>query len=325
MEVISLQTDYGKKINGIFSSIGILPFIIAGMGLFIQSQNPTFMTANNLINVLRQVAIIAVISFGMTVVIITGNIDLSTGAIMGLASVFASTMMKDLDNIVVGILIGLIVGILAGLINGIILVKSKIHPFLVTLGTAMIFKGIAYIYTQGMPISNLPKAFLDLGNTSFLQIPLLTIIAIVVYIFVWIILSKTRFGLHIYEVGGREEAAVSAGINVNSIKIRVYCIAGFLAAVAGIMMTIRVVSSHASLGTNYHLQAVGASVVGGASLAGGRGKILGTAYGVLIMGILANGLNLLKISSFWQEIAVGMTIVIAIVIDNLRLTKRIKS
>jgi len=288
------------------------------MGLFIQLQNPSFFTADNLVNILRQSAILAILAFGMTTIIISGNIDLSTGSIIGLTSVLASDMMNKLGSIALGMVIALIVGLVVGLINGLILVQSGVHPFLVTLGTGLIYKGIAYIYTQGMPISNLPREFLSLGSTSLLGIPLMTIVAAAVFFLVAFILTRTRFGLHLYEIGGREEAAIASGISVKRIKVLVYGLAGMLTAVAGILVTIRVISSHASLGTNYHLQAIGASVVGGASLSGGRGKLLGTVFGVLIIGILSNGLNLLKVSSFWQEVAIGSTIVVAVVIDNFR-------
>lgn len=301
-----------------FPADGVLPAIIVLMGVFIQLQNPAFFTTTNLVNILRQSAILAILAFGMTAIIITGNIDLSTGSIIGLSSVLSSDIMLKSGSIALGMAVAMAAGLTVGLLNGLVLVRSGVHPFLVTLGTGMIYKGIAYIYTQGMPIANLPKAYLNLGSTSLFGIPLMTIVAAVVFFAVAFLLTRTRFGLHLYEIGGREEAAVAAGIDVKRVKVLVYGLAGLLTGIASLLVTIRVISSHASLGTNYHLQAIGASVVGGASLSGGRGKLLGTVYGVLIMGILSNGLNLLKVSSFWQEVAIGATIVVAVVIDNIR-------
>ncbi len=316
-----MNTPLGQKAKNAFQAIGILPFIILLMGIFIQLQNPTFITSDNLTNLIRQIAILAIVSFGMTTVILTGNIDLSVGSTMGLASVIACDFMKKTDNVWLGILIGVAVGFLAGIINGVIIVKSGIHPFVATLGTMTVYKGLGYIYTQGMSISALPKPFLAIGTTDIFGIPLLTVFAIVVFLLIFLLLNKTKFGLNIYEVGGSEQAAQSAGLNVAKIKILTYGIAGALAGLGGMLLTVRAISSHPSIGVGYHSQAIGASVIGGASLAGGRGKIHETVYGVLIMGMLSNGLNLLKVSTFWQEVAVGATIVIAVVVDAVRYSR----
>lgn len=309
------------KVKQAVSYLGILPAVILVMGIFIQSQNPAFLTADNLTNLVRQIAILAIVSFGMTTVILTGNIDLSVGSTMGLASVVACDFMKAAGSVWLGILLGVLVGFAAGLINGGIIVKSGIHPFVATLGTLTVYKGIAYLYTQGMSIGSLPREFLSIGTTGVFGVPMLTVFAIIVFVVLWFVLTKTRFGLHIYEIGGREEAAQAAGIDVAKTKILVYGISGALAGLAGMLLTVRAISSHPSLGTGYHSQAIGASVIGGASLAGGRGKLHETVWGVLIMGILSNGLNLLKVSTYWQEVAVGATIVIAIVIDAIRFSR----
>lgn len=297
---------------------GVLPLVIILLGALIQLNNANFLTLDNLANVLRQISILAVVAFGMTIVIISGGIDLSVGSIIGLTCVVASPIMKDTNSIALGILIALIVGAAAGALNGLIVTVSGVHPFVVTLGTLTAYKGLAMIYSNGYLIGDLPRTFLSMATESFLGLPVLIWITFGVFWAVWFLLNKTKLGLNLYEMGGREEAAVQSGINVKGNKILVYMLSGLCSGLAGMMLVSRVISASATLGAGYHLEAIAAAVIGGASLGGGKGTVGGTVLGIILLGVISNGLNLLKVSTFWQIVAIGSTIVIAVMFDTLR-------
>ena len=313
-----------NKIKRYFVFIEPLPFIIILLGVVIQIFNSNFFTVINLTNILRQVSILAVVAFGMTIVIISGGIDLSISSIMGLVSVFAGVVLRDTGNLTLGISTALLIGGIAGLINGLIIVTSGIHPFVVTLGTLTAYKGIAYIYSNGAPVSSLPQAFLILGSGYWGPLPIMTWIAVLIFLITTYILYKTKFGIHTYEIGNNEEAVVTAGVNVKREKVMIYVISGLFASLAGMLLTSRVISAQANLGIGYNLQAIAAAVIGGTSLSGGRGTPVGTVFGILLIGVLSNGLNLLRISSFWQQVAIGGTIVFAVLLDARSKRKSVK-
>lgn len=297
---------------------GFLPIVILVMALFTQANNPTFFTLDNLTNVIRQISVNGVLAIAATLVILTGNIDLSLGSIIGLSSCMGCSVVLSTGRVGWGMLTALALGAACGAVNGLIVVESEIHPFVVTLGTGMVYSGLAYILTGGAQVAGLPAGFLAIGSGSLGGIPYLFWIMVLSFLLISAVLNKTIFGLRLYEIGGKEEAAAASGINVRLYKIAAYAFEGALVGIAGMMLASRTISGHASLGSGYHFQAIGAAVIGGVSLNGGRGKTSGVLCGVLITGILNNSLNLMKVSSFWQDTAIGVVIVLAVIIDTFR-------
>lgn len=298
------------------SAVGLLPIVLAALVVIIQIQNPNFLSAQNMNNVMRQISVNAVIAFGMTMIIITGNIDLSVGSVIGLASVVGCTIMRSTGNVPLGFVVSLAVGCVCGIVNGLIISYSGLHPFVVTLGTMTAFRGIAFLYTGGNLITGMPEQLFSINTGTLGPFPYMILMAFVVYLLLRFVLYRTKFGTHLYAIGGREEAAQAAGISVRGCKTAVYAIMGTLAGLAGIMLTARTITGQADAGANYHLMAIGTSVIGGASLKGGRGFLGGTVLGVMIVGVISNGLNLLKVSSFWQDVATGLIIIVAVLLDT---------
>ena len=311
-----------NKLKSADKSMFILPLVIILMMVIVQSQNPNFLSPQNISNVMRQISAIAVISFGMTFVIISGNIDLSMGSIIGFSSVLGGSIMVETGSVPLGIAVALGVGLLCGLVNGILVALTGLHPFIVTLGTLTIFYGFAFLYTGGNLIAGLPPEFLIINTGALWVFPYAIIIAAVVFIILRFVLYKTKFGLYLYIIGGRHEAAESAGLPVKACKIAAYGIMGLLSGLAGMMLTARIITGQSDLGMGYHLIAIGCTVIGGTSLRGGRGTLGGTVLGVLIVGIMANGLNLLRVGSFWQDVATGLIIIIALLLDTYRLRNK---
>lgn len=286
--------------------------------LILSISSPTFLTTGNLLNVLRQVTINALIAFGMTFVILTGGIDLSVGSILALSGALTAGMMKlsGLDPIL-AVLIGLIAGTLMGMVNGFFITKGKVAPFIATLATMTIFRGLTLVYTGGRPISGLGSDwFRTIGAGYLFGIPLPVIWMALMFIILYLVLKKTTFGRYVYAVGGNEEATRLAGIRVAKVKVAVYALSGFLAALAGIILTSRLDSAQPNAGLAYELDAIAAVVVGGTSLAGGRGWIVGTMIGALIIGVLNNGLNLLDVTSYYQQVVKGLVILVAVLLDR---------
>lgn len=306
------------------SSILILPLVIAVMIAVIQAQNSNFLSQQNLSNIMRQVSVNAIIAFGMTMVIITGNIDLSIGSIIGFSSVIGCSVMNGTGSVTLGIIAAVIVGGLCGLVNGLLIIITGLHPFVVTLGTLTIYRGFAFLYTGGQLITGMPKRFFIINTGSVWIFPYAILITAIIFCLLRFVMYKTKYGLYLYEIGGRQEAAVSAGIPVKACKTAAYCILGALAGLAGMILTARIVTGQASAGANYHLMAIGTSVIGGASLNGGKGTLGGVLLGVFVIGIMSNGLNLLKVGSFWQDVATGIIIVIAVLLDTFQLRKKAK-
>lgn len=291
-----------KRVKALTATLG--PFI----GLFliiliISILNPGFLSAPNLLNVLRQVSINALIAFGMTFVILTGGIDLSVGAILAFSGAVTATLLSSGMDPILAILIGLLVGAALGAINGIIIAKGKVAPFIATLATMTIYRGATLMFTDGRPVSNLGDStlFQMLGGGYFFGIPMPAITMMISFVILYLILKKTTFGRRVYAVGGNEEASILSGIKVDRIKIYVYSLTGFLAAIAGVILTSRLNSAQPTAGTMYELDAIAAVVLGGTSLTGGKGWIVGTLIGALIIGVLNNGLNLLGVSSFFSK------------------------
>ncbi|WP_026581999.1 ABC transporter permease subunit [Bacillus sp. J33] len=281
-------------------------------------MSPSFLTTDNIFNVLRQVSINALIAFGMTFVILTGGIDLSVGSILALASALTAGMLAGGMDPVLAVIVGLLAGAAMGMVNGLIITKGKVAPFIATLATMTIFRGFTLVYTDGRPITGLSDAvsFQMLGKGYFLGIPFPVVTMLIAYFVLFFILKKTTFGRGVYAIGGNEEASRLSGLKVDRLKIGVYSITGFLSALAGITLASRLNSAQPTAGASYELDAIAAVVLGGTSLSGGRGWIFGTLIGALIIGVLNNGLNLLNVSSFYQQVVKGGVILLAVLLDR---------
>ncbi len=280
--------------------------------------NPSFLEPLNILNLLRQVSINALIAFGMTFVILTGGIDLSVGAILALSSALTAGMIVSGVDPILAIFIGCILGGLMGIVNGLFITKGKMAPFIVTLATMTIFRGLTLVYTGGNPITGLGEneLFQLFGRGYFLGIPVPAITMMITFIVLYIVLHKTPFGRKTYAIGGNEKAALISGIKVPRVKVMIYGLSGMLAALAGAILTSRLNSAQPTAGTSYELDAIAAVVLGGTSLAGGKGRIVGTLIGALIIGTLNNGLNLLGVSSFYQMVVKGIVILFAVLLDR---------
>ncbi|HPU22078.1 MAG TPA: ABC transporter permease [Thermoclostridium caenicola] len=287
------------------------------------SVNPitakTFLTVKNIFNVLRQISTNLFLACGMTMVIILGGIDLSVGSIIALSGCLAAGAVVRYNlPLGVALLIGVLVGLTIGLFNGVVISRTTIPPFIVTLATMNIAKGLAYVYTGGSPVRVVTKEWQFLGAGYIGSVPTPVIILIVVLIVTAIIMNKTRMGRYIYAVGGNAQAAEFSGIKVSRVKFFVYAYSGLMAGLAGIVLASRMYSGQPTAGEGAEMDAIAAVVVGGTSMAGGYGKIGGTIIGGLIIGILNNGLNLLNVNSFWQYVIKGAVILLAVFIDYLR-------
>ncbi|HHR5902206.1 TPA: ABC transporter permease [Providencia alcalifaciens] len=302
------------KIPAFLPLVGLI-ILFACMSIF----NEHFLTVNNLSTIARQVSINAIIAIGMTFAILTGGIDLSVGAVMALSGTLMAGLMKyyGMDP-TLAITLGLLSGIAFGFVNGILTAYGKMPPIIVTLGAMIIAKGLALIYTGGYPISGLPQEFAFWGREELMgiQVPILLMLGL--YLIFYVVLNHIPFGRYIYAIGGNEEAARLSGIRVERYKMLVYVISGFTAAFAGLIFTSRVMSGQPNAGVGFELDAIAAVVLGGASIAGGRGMIIGTLIGAMILGVLNNGLNLLGISPYVQYIVKGLIIWGATLISSMK-------
>jgi len=287
--------------------------------------NSNFLTANNLLNLLLQVTSNALIAFGMTFVILTGGIDLSVGSILALSSALTSGLLGSGMPVTLAILISLILGCILGMMNGLLISYGKLAPFIVTLATMTIFRGATLVYTNGNPITKgLSDTFLFqfLGQGYIVGIPFPVIIMFIVFIVLYVLLHKTAFGKSVYAIGGNEKAAYISGVKLNKVKIIIYSISGIMASISGLIITSRLSSAQPTAGASYEMDAIAAVVLGGTSLSGGKGRILGTLIGALIIGVLNNGLNIIGVSAFWQQVVKGVVILIAVLIDRFKVVKQ---
>ncbi|MBP8813043.1 MAG: ribose ABC transporter permease [Laribacter sp.] len=280
--------------------------------------SPDFLTLNNILNVMRQVSINALIAFGMTFVILTGGIDLSVGSILALSSVLIAGWITAGMDPVLATLLGIGVGGVMGLINGVVIYQGRVAPFIATLATMTIFRGLALVVTDGRPVTGLHSDFFSMLGGGYVAslVPVPVIWMLVAFAVLWFVLRKTTFGRHVYAIGGNEEASLISGVRVSRIKPAVYALSGALSAMAGVILTSRLNSAQPNAGSGYELDAIAAVVLGGTSLAGGRGWIVGTLIGALLIGVLNNGLNLLGVSSFYQQVIKGAVILLAVLLDR---------
>lgn len=311
-----------------FQSVLALSILVIGLSLL----SDRFLTFDNTLNVLRQISINVCLSIGMTMIILSGGIDLSVGSMLALAGAVAAGLMKNgvtLDYFGVqlqfttlgGIVAGIVVGAALGLCNGITITRFKLPPFVATLGMLSIARGLTMLWTGGFPITSLGDSFGKLGTGYFLGIPMpVWIAAALVGIFV-VVTERTPFGRYLYAIGGNERAAQLSGINVSRVKVLAYTLGGILAGIAGLLVTARLDSATPSAGAGYELDSIAAVVIGGTSLSGGRGSIWGTVLGCLIIGVLNNGMVLLEVSPFWQQVVKGAVIIAAVAIERANRTE----
>lgn len=303
-----------------FSEYFVLFGLIA-LCIIIAVLNPTFIQPANIINILLQISINGVLAIGLTMVILTGGIDLGVGSVVCLSGITMGLLTKAIgvaNPITAGVCIvaSIIIGILAGAVNGVLITKGKLPPFIATLGMQSIARGLALTLSGGKGIATFPKLIQTMGGTGAIYIPIL--IMIFVYMLAWFLLRYTKQGRNTYAVGGNREAAKLSGINVNKTTIAVYAISGLCSGIAAVMLVGRLNTAQPTAGMNYELDAIAATVIGGTSMSGGQGKILGTLIGALFIGVLRNGLNILNVSSFVQQIVIGVVIISAVLSDTMR-------
>jgi len=300
---------YGRQVG---TFIGLI-----GLSAVLWVLSPHFLTVSNLLNVAQQTAINAIIAVGMTFVIITAGIDLSVGSIMALSGVVLASALHNGIPLPAALLSALGTGLLCGLLNGLLITLGGLPPFISTLGMMSVARGAALMYTQGRPISGFADNYRHLATGEFLRIPSPILIMLSVYLLAHFALARTKLGRYSYAIGGNEQAALLSGVNVRFYKTIVYGLSGMLSGLAAIILTARLDSAQPIAGIMYELDAIAAAVIGGTSLMGGEGTVVGTLIGALIMGVLRNGLNLLGVSSFLQQIVIGSAIIIAVLTDMI--------
>ncbi|WP_410493016.1 ABC transporter permease [Domibacillus sp. DTU_2020_1001157_1_SI_ALB_TIR_016] len=306
----------------LFKKYGMLIILVALIALM-TALEPNFINSNNIINIVRQMAVIGIVAIGVTFVIITSGIDLSSGSVIALTSVVVATFAQEgTYPLMVAVLAAIAVGVATGVFNGFLIAKGNIAPFIVTLGMMTAARGLALLYSGGRPIGGLSDTFQFLGQGMILGIPVPIIIFALIGIISYVLLNKTKFGKYVYAIGGNEQAAMIAGVNVTKVKILVYTYAGLLSGLAGMILTARIASGQPTAGTMYELDAIAAAVIGGTSLTGGIGTIGGTVIGALIIGVMNNGLDLMNVSSYWQQILKGAIITVAVYIDARKHKKK---
>jgi ribose transport system permease protein len=288
------------------------------LGAVFSILSPYFFSVNNLLTVATQTAVIAIIAVGQTYVLITGGIDLAIGSVIALSSMIAALCMQAQVPLPIAILAGLVTGAASGAVGGTLVAFANIPPFIATLGTMTVCRGIALTLTQGIPVTGLPKSFTIFGTGSTLGIPNPVIVMVILVFIFGFILAKTKLGRHIYATGSNFEAARLSGVNTRRTLVMVYVFSGLLAAFAGLIMSARIVSAHPAAGDGYELDAVASSVIGGTSTMGGEGAVAGTFIGAFVIGVLRNGLNLIGVSPFIQKIVIGIVIVGSVFIDRVR-------
>lgn len=296
----------------------LLMFLILAIG------TDSFLTSKNIMSVLRQISINGILAFGMAMTLIVGGIDLSVGSVMALSGCFCVAAINRGVPAVQAILLTLLLGAVCGLINGMIAAFTEIPSFIITLATQQCFRGAAYLMTQGKAISCYDEVFCSIGTISVGPVPFLVILTILVLAVTILILSQTKFGRGMYAIGGNKNAAVYAGLHVRKIILGAYLIPGIYSALSGIVLAARVYSAQPGAGEGYEGDAIAAAVLGGVSFSGGIGSAGGVMLGALVIGFMNNGLNMLQVSSYWQMLAKGLVILLAVYLDTLKKSKRLK-
>lgn len=303
------------KRTGIFT-YGILIFLIV-LFVVLSFSSSYFFTIGNLTTVLRQVAVVGIITVSMTMIILTGGIDLSVGSMLGLCAVILAKLMVQGTNMILAIIITLVIGTILGLFNGFLINEINISPLISTLGTMTIFSGATYILTGGEGIFGFPSQFSFIGQGYVWNVPVPIIILVFVYAFGFFVLNNTRYGRYLYGIGANEKASILSGVNVKKVKYIAYAMSGLLSSLASVVMLSRVNSALPNLGSGLEFDVVTAVVLGGISVNGGEGKLQGVVIGLLIIAILSNGMVLLGVGNYFQTVVKGLVLLIAVGIDNI--------
>ena len=313
--------EAAKKIN-IGTILGKYGVYIALLVLIVVMTiaSPSFLNITNIFNILKQNAVYGVLAVGMTFVIVTGGIDLSVGSIVAITACFATKLAQDGTTLPVGVamLVGLLVGLACGVFSGFFIAYTGVPAFIATLATQQIARGIVYVFTDGRPITGVSDSYKYIGSASWGVIPVMVVIYVAFLVVGTFLLKYSKYGRHVYAVGGNKRAALVSGINVKRTEFLVYVICGICAAVGGLMLSSRVQTGQPAGGEGYEMEAITAAVIGGASLSGGKGTIFGSFIGLLVVAILTNGLDLLNVSSYYQEIIKGAIILLAVLADRIR-------
>lgn len=297
----------------------LLPFItliLLFAGLW--AASPYFLTRTNIFSLIRQTAVINIMALGMTIIIIAGGIDLSVGAILAMGGLLGTMAMEKGLPIFVGILVGLAVGLACGLLNGLLVTRLRIAPFIVTLGTLGVFRGSTLLISNGLSVHNIPAGFAYLGEGNLLGVPFVLWVLVLCAAGMHVVLQHTRFGRYAFAIGSNSAAATYAGIPLALHTTAVYATGGLLTGLAGMIEASRLMTGQPTAGAGYELQAIAAVVIGGGSLHGGEGSVVGTLIGAFIMGLLSNGSDLLGISNYVQQVVIGVVIILAVTVDELR-------
>jgi ribose transport system permease protein len=296
---------------------------LLGLCLLLWILTPHFLTVSNALNVMEQTSINAIVAVGMTYVIIAGGIDLSVGSLVALSGVVLAGALKAGWSPSLAIAAALVVGAGTGLMNGLIIAFGRLPPFIMTLGMMSVARGAALLVTDGRPISGFDAGFRSLATGRVLGVPAPILLTLAIYLVAHFVLARTRFGRYVYGIGGNEEATRLSGVNVRFHKTMVYVVSGVTSAIAAILLTARLNTAQPIAGIMYELDAIAATVIGGTSLSGGEGGLAGTLIGALTMGVLRNGLNLLGVSSFLQQLVIGVVIIVAVLVDLAMKEKRV--
>ena len=288
---------------------------LLGLCVVLWALTPHFLTVSNLLNVAEQAAIIAIVAVGMTFVIITGGIDLSVGSVLAFAGVVMASVLHKEVPLPVALAVALGTGLFCGLVNGALITVGRLPPFIATLGMMSVARGTALMFTEGRPVSGFSGGFRSLATGEVSGTPVSVVIMVGVYVVAHFVLTRTKLGRYTYAIGGNEEAALLSGVNVRFYKAAVYGLSGMLSGLAAVLLTARLNSAQPIAGMMYELDAIAATVIGGTSLLGGEGTVVGTLIGALVMAVLRNGLNLLGVSSFIQQVVIGSVIIAAVLID----------
>lgn len=295
--------------NGLI--VGFIAIVIV-----LSLASPAFMKFSNIVNIVRQVSINGILAVGETFVILLGGIDLSVGSGVALSGVLAAGLQEQ--GVIAVFLIPILVLCFAGFVNGMVITRFKVPAFVITLGMMTILRGVTFLLTGGKSIYNLPKWFKVVGQGDVAGVPVPIIVLVLVILVAYIVLQHTRFGRYVYAIGGNEEGARLSGVRTKTITLWSYVICGGCAGLAGVVLASRLNAGEPVAGTGYELDAIAAVVIGGTSLAGGQGSVIGTLIGALVIGVINNGLNLLNVHSYWQLVAKGIIIVLAVIIDQMK-------
>jgi ribose/xylose/arabinose/galactoside ABC-type transport system permease subunit len=300
-----------------FQQWGII-IVLVLLVLVLGVSSPVFLSGRNIRNILQQVSTLGILSMGMTILMISGGIDLSVGSSISVVAVIVGKLLKAGVPVGIPIVLGLLIGCIIGLVNGLLASQTRAHPFILTLGTMTLFQGVAIIITEGYPITDLGDKFEWIGGATVGKVPFIVILFFAVMIACFFVLKYTRLGRKAYAIGGNEYTTYLAGIRVKVFKIIYYVMCGFLTGLAALVLSSRISSAIPTMGAGFELQSIAAVVIGGTPLTGGRGSVWGTLTGVLLLGIIANGLNLLHVEASWQYVMTGAVIIIAVILHEHR-------